>query len=141
MDEHNVQTDNSSGTPTTTTNDYFYKSDIGRYFLQGGFNAYLNQLEISLLARYDYVSYTDVTTSYSVSDQQNFNLPPLGYSKNSQFLDIAFDSKYFFTSDRRFGLQLFVSATARLNRKEFNFYYYPFRYGLGLIVKNPFRKK
>jgi hypothetical protein len=141
MDEHNVQTDNSSGTPTTTTNDYFYKTDLGRYFLQGGFTAYMNQLEISLLTRYSYVSYTGVTTNYSTTDQQNFNLPPLGYSKISQFLDFGFDAKYFFSDDRRFGLQLFGSATARLNRKEFNFYYYPSRFGLGFVVKNPFRKK
>ena len=139
MDEHNVTTDNSNA--TTRTNDYFYKSDIGRYFLQGGFNAYLDRFEISILCRYNYVAYTDVTTNYSATDQQNSNLPPVGYSKNSQFLDVAFDSKFFFTDDHRFGLQLFGCGTTRLNRKEFNFYYYPFRFGLGFVVKNPFRKK
>jgi hypothetical protein len=139
MDEHNIETDNSNG--TTTTNDYFYKSDIGRYFLQGAFNAYMDRFEISLLTRYNYVTYTGVTTNYSTTDQTDFNLPPLGYSKNSQFLDFGFDSKYFFSEDRRFGLQLFCSGAARLNRKEFNFYYYSFRYGLGFVFKNPFQKK
>jgi len=139
MDEHNVATDNSSG--TITTNDFFYKSDIGRYFLQGAFNAYLDRFEISILTRYNYVAYTDVTTNYSANDQQNSNLPPLGYSKNSQFIDLAFDGKYFFTDNRMFGLHLFGCGTTRLNRKEFNFYYYPFRFGLGFVVKNPFRKK
>jgi hypothetical protein len=139
MDEHSVQTYNSNA--TTTINDYFYKSDIGRYFLQGSFNAYIDQFEISLLTRYNYVSYTDVITNYSATDQHNFSLPPLGYSKNSQFLDLGFDSKFFFSKNGRVGIEFFGSYTARLNRKEYNFYYYDTRFGAGLVIKNPFKKK
>ena len=138
MDEHNVETNNTSG--ATITRDLFYNSDIGRYFLQGGFNSYLGRLDISFLSRYNYVSYTGVTTNYSTLEQQNSSLPPVGYSKNSQFLDFAFDTKYFFTDNRRIGVQMFGSYTTRLNKKEFNFLYYTIRFGAGIIFRNPFKK-
>ena len=138
MDEHNVRTDNSS---VVEVNDYFYKSNIGRYFLQGAFNAYLNRFEISFLTRYNYVTYTNVTTNYPELEQTGSCLPPLGYSKNSQVLDIGCDAKYFFSKDGRLGLTLFGNGTLRLHRKEYNFYYYDNRFGFGLVFKNPFKKK
>ena len=138
MDEHYVETDNSTG--ATTTRESFYRSDIGRYFLQGGCNFYLSQFEFSLLSRYNYVVYSDVTTNYSTLDQYDSSLPPLGYSIYSQFLDIGFDSKYFFTDSRRIAVQVFGSFTTRLNRKEFNFLYYNTRLGLGVVIRNPFKK-
>jgi hypothetical protein len=138
MNEDGTEEDLSTG--TTTPRDFFYKSNIGRYFLQGGFNSYLGQFEISILARYSYVRYSNITTNYSIAEQQEFYLPDVGYSKNSQFLDFAFDSKYFFTEKKRMGIQLFGSLTARLNQNEFNFPYYASRFGVGLVVKNWFHK-
>ena len=54
-----------------------------------------------------------------------------------------------FASASCFFLSLFLhskiavsaSGTARLNPKEFNFYYYQFRVGAGIVIKNPFQKK
>jgi len=141
MNEHAVETDNTGTTPVTTTNDYFYKSDIGRYFLQGAFNGYLDRFEISVSAKYKYVTYTNVVTNYPITIQDESNLPPLGYSKISQFLDMGFDARYFFSEKRTVGLTLFAIGTARLNRKEFNPYYYGYRLGLGVVFKNAFQKK
>ena len=138
MDENYVETDLSTG--TTTTRESFYKSDIGRYFIQGGFNSYMGRFEISMLSRYNYVVYSNVSTNYSTTDQFDFSLPPLGYSKYSEFLDFGVDGKYFFTNERRFGIETFFAFTARMNRKEFNFPYYDTRIGIGLVARNPFRK-
>ena len=138
MTEHQVETDRYSA---TTTRDPFYTSDIGQYFLQGGINVYAEEFEILFLTRYNYVAYNNVNTDYPTGQQISSNMPTYGYSKNSQFLDFGVDGKLYFTKDRRFGLQFFGSCTARLNPKEFNFYYYQFRLGAGIVVKNPFQKK
>ncbi len=138
MDEDGTETDNSTG--MVSTRNFFYKSDLGRYFFQGAFNSYIDRFEISLLSRYNYVEYNNVTTNYSPSEQQEFSLPGLGYSKNSQFLDFAFDSKYFFNDSKKVGMQLYGSLTARLNQKEINFPYYVTRFGVGIVVKNWFNK-
>jgi hypothetical protein len=119
----------------------FYKSNIARYFLQGGLNSYKKDFEISLVCRYNYVSYSNVITNYTTDQQHNLNFPPLGYSKYSQFLDVAFDSKIFFTNKPRIAVQFFVFTTTRLNKKELNFNYYHIRAGLGIVIKNPFTKK
>jgi len=139
MNEHQVEMDHNSG--TTTARDLFYTSNIGRYFVQGGINMYLQDFEMSFLTRYNYVAYSNVNTDYPTSQQVSSNMPTVGYSKNSQFLDFGFNGKCFFTKDRRFGIEFFGSGTARLNPKEFNFYYYQFRLGAGIVVKNPFQKK
>jgi hypothetical protein len=140
MDEHYSETTSGTSPPASVTRESFYKSKIGRYFLQGSINFYGKGFEISLLSRYNYVVYSDVTTDYTTTDQHNFSLPPLGYPRFSQFFDLGFDSKFFFTKNRRIGLHVFSSATTRLNRKDFNFYYYPFRLGIGLVLKNLFKK-
>jgi len=140
MNEHNVRTIHSNP-DTVMINDYFYKSNIGRYFLQGAFNAYLDRVELSFLTRYNYISYTNVTTDYPQPEQTGSCLPPLGYSKNSQFLDVGADIKYFFSKDGRLGLTVFGNGSIRLNKKEYNFEYYDYRLGFGLVFKNPFKKK
>jgi hypothetical protein len=139
MDEHNVLT--SSSNPGAIVNDYFYNSNIGRYFLQGAFNAFVDRFEISFLTRYNYVTYSNVTTNYSELVQTGSCLPPVGYSKNSQFLDVGGDAKYFFSKDGRLGLTIFGNGTVRLNRKDYNFEYYDYRLGFGLVFKNPFKRK
>ena len=142
MDDHYIENYSSGGTGgSTTVNDYFYKSNIGRYFLQGAFNAYMNRFEVAVSARYNYVTYSNATTNYTANEQFDYSLPPNGYSKNSQFLDIGFDARYFFTDSRKFGMMLFGEGTTRLARKEFNYYYYGYRFGIGVVVKNPFQKK
>lgn len=137
MDDHYVY----NFRDTTTINDYFYKSDIGRYFLQGAFNAYTGRFEMALSIRYNYVTYSNMTTNYSSDLQFENRLPPNGYSRNSQFLDVGFEGRYFFTDGRKFGMMLYAQGTTRLNRKEFDFDYYGYRFGFGLLVKNPFKKK
>ena len=138
MDEDGIETDNNNG--TTVTRDLFYKSDIGRYFVSGGIHAYVGQFDLSFLGRYNYVEYSNIVTNYSTTEQQLFNFPTLGYSKNSQFLDFAFDMKYYFTEKPRIGLQFFGLLTARLNQKEFNFPFFNNRIGVGVVIRNPFQK-
>ena len=118
----------------------FYKSNINRYFLQGSINIYSKNYEFSFISRYNYVGYANVVTDYTTNEQQSFRLPPLGYPKYSDFLDLAFDSKFYLTNNPQIGLQIFGSITPRLKRREFNFDYYPFRLGIGLVLKNPFKK-
>ena len=138
MDENYTETYyNNSTAPTSKIS--FYKSNLGRWFLQGAFSYYSKAFEISLLTRYNYVDYSHIVTDYPDFDQYTYNLPPYG-SSPSQFMDFALDSKIFFSDRHRFGLGFFLSGTSRLNRKEFNSYYYPFRMGIGLVVRNPFKK-
>jgi hypothetical protein len=138
MDER--YSENTTTFPPPPTKISFYKSNISRYFLQGGVSFYGKAVEMAITGRYNYVAYSNVSTDYTTTDQYNSNLPLLGYPKFSQFLDLGFDSKFFFTKKSRIGLQIFVSTTTRLNKKEFNFYYYPFRGGIGVVIKNPFKK-
>ena len=125
---------------TASGKNNFYKSDIGRYFLQAGFNFYEEKFELSIVTRFNYVGYSDVNTDYDSFDQYQYNLPDIAYPAFSQFLDFGFDSKFFLDNKRRIGLQIFGSATTRINRQDYNFYYYAFRMGIGIIIKNPFKK-
>jgi len=125
---------------TASGKNNFYKSDIGRYFLQAGFNFYEKKFELSIVTRFNYVGYSDVITDYDSFDQYQYNLPDIAYPAFSQFLDVGFDSKFFLDNKRRIGLQIFGSATTRINRQDYNFYYYAFRMGIGIIIKNPFKK-
>ena len=136
MDERYFENAAPSASPTRES---FYKSNISRYFLQGSINAYSKNYEISFISRYSYVGYANVITDYTIDQQYSFNLPPLGYPEFSQFLDLAFDSKFFLTNDPQIGLQIFGSVTTRLKRRDFNFHYYPFRIGIGVIIKNLFK--
>ncbi len=119
----------------------FYQSNITRWFAQGSFSFYDKIFHQSLLARFNYVGYSDVKTDYTEFEQQNYLLPPFGYSKWSQFFDLAFDTKIFFTKDKRLGCQIYGVITPRINRKHFNFSHYPFRGGIGLIFKSPFQNR
>ena len=125
---------------TTSPKNNFYKSDISRYFLQAGLGFYEKKFEFSIVTRFNYVGYSDVNTNYDSSDQYRYNLPDIAYPAFSQFLDFGFDSKFFLDNKRRVGLQIFGSATARINRRDYNFYHYPFRLGIGIIVRNAFKK-
>ena len=125
---------------TTSAKKNFYKSDISRYFLQAGLGFYEKKFELSIVTRFNYVGYSDVTTNYDSTDQYHHNLPDIAYPAFSQFLDLGFDSKFFLDNKRRIGLQIFASATARINRRDYNFYHYPFRMGIGIIVRNAFKK-
>jgi hypothetical protein len=138
MDERYFENSSPNTNPPTSTPTRisFYSSNIGRYFLQGGLNLYVTDHEVSFICRYNYVNYSDISTDYSVDQQQNFNFPPLGNPRHSQFLDFAFDTKIFFTENPKIGLQIFGSATTRLSNRDRNFRYYPFRLGIGLVIKN-----
>lgn len=138
MNEHQVRTD---GNNAPMTHDFVYNSDIGRYFIQGSFTGYMDQLEMSVSMRYNYITYSNSSTDYSPEDQRDFRLPPNGYSRNSEFLDLGFEMKYYFSNDGRFGMNFFAMGTTRLNRKEFDFDYYGYRVGMGIVVRNPFKKK
>ena len=135
-ENHTVYDINSSSLPVSTIS--FYKSNIGRWFLQGGFNFYGKSFEVSFLTRYNYVDYSHIVTDYTDFEQYSYNLPPYG-SSPSQFMDFALDSKIFFSDKHRFALDLFLSGTSRLNRKDFDSYYYPFRLGIGMVMRNPFK--
>jgi hypothetical protein len=115
----------------------FYKSDLDRWFIQGGFNSYHGIFEFSFITRFNYAGYNNVTTDYDDNQQYSFSLPPNAYPKWSSFLDFSFDTKIFFSKNKVFGLQLFGTGTTRLNRKDFNFYYYPLRLGFGIVLKPP----
>jgi hypothetical protein len=136
MDERYFDNTDSTSLPTRVT---FYKSNIGRYFLQGSITAYMGTAELSFSTRYNYVVYRNVITDYSLDEQHSYNLPTIGYPASSRFLDLAFDSKIYFSEQRQWGLQIFGSLTPRLKKRDFDFYYYPFRLGIGLVVKNPFK--
>jgi hypothetical protein len=137
MDERYFDNNVSPTLPARIT---FYKSNIDRYFLQGSMTAYPENAEISFSTRYNYVVYGDVVTDYSLDEQHSYKLPTVGYPASSQFLDLAFDAKIYFSEHPQWGLQLFGSITPRLKKRDFDFYYYPFRLGIGLVVKNPFKK-
>jgi len=119
----------------------FYKSNIRRYFLQGSFTEYSKYSDFSFTFRYNNVEYSDIITDYTPEQQKDFSFPGLGYSRFSQFLDFGFCGKFFIPDSPWMGFQVFGSATARLNREDHNFYHYPFRFGFGLVVKNPFKGK
>ena len=136
MDERyfeNTANPNPSATPTRIS---FFKSNIGRYFLQGSLNSYNKNLDASFITRYNYINYTNVVTDYTIDDQRNIGLPPVGNPRHSQFLDFAFDTKIYFSEAPKIGVQLFGSATTRLTNREKNFQYYGFRAGIGIVVKN-----
>lgn len=119
----------------------YYKSDISRWFLQGSINLYTRYIHQSLLSRFNYVGYNNVRTDYTFDQQVAFNLPPQAYPRWSSFLDFSFDTKIFFPGKQRLGIQFFGIATTRLNRRDLNFYIYPFRLGIGLVIKSPFTHK
>jgi len=119
----------------------FYNSDINRWALQTSLHFYSKQIHQSLTTRYNYVGYSSVSTDYTQSEQVSYNLPPLGHSKWSSFADFGFDTKIFFTKKQKLGIQIFGSATARINDKDFNFDHYPFRIGIGLVANSPFSNK
>ncbi len=127
--------------PATTPKLNYFKSDINRWFLQGGINFYPESFQISFATRFNHVSYDNVITDYTINEQFSYNLPPTQYPRISNFLDLSFDVKYFLNKSQTIGLQTFFIATSRLNRKEHNFYYYPFRTGFGLVLKRPIAKK
>lgn len=130
-----------SPTPSATPKLNFYKSDINRWFLQGGFNFYHKVIHQSFITRFNYVGYNNVNTDYTLNEQTAFNFPPVAYPEWSSFLDFSFDTKIFFSEDQVFGLQLFGTVTNRLNKKDFDFYIYPFRLGVGIVLKSPFKIK
>jgi len=130
-----------SPVPSTSPKLNFYKSDINRWFIQGGIHSYHELINFSFITRFNYVGYSNVTTDYTFDQQASFNFPPLAYPKWSSFLDFSFDTKIFFSKKQMVGLQLFGTATTRLNKKDFNFYIYPFRLGIGVVLKSPFNNK
>jgi hypothetical protein len=137
MDERYFDNNISTTMPARIT---FYKSNIGRFFLQGSITAYPENAEISVSTRYNYVEYANVLTDYSLDEQHSYNLPTIGHPSSSQFIDLAFDSKIYFSEHPQWGLQIFGSITPRLKNRDINFHYYPFRLGIGLVVKNLFLK-
>jgi hypothetical protein len=134
MDERYFDNSTTSSVPSKIS---FYKSDISRYFLQGSLNLYGKNAEVSFISRYNYVGYGNVNTDYTTDEQRSYNLPPI-YPRFSQFLDIAFDAKFFLEEHPQFGLQFFGSITPRIHRRDYDFYHYAFRAGIGIVVKNPF---
>jgi hypothetical protein len=117
----------------------FYKSNIDRWFLQGSINFYDKIIHQSFITRFNYAGYNNVNTDYTFNEQVSYNLPPQAYPKWSSFLDFSFDTKIFFSKNQTVGLQLFGTATTRVSSKEYNFYIYPFRLGVGLVLKSPFK--
>lgn len=129
-------------TPTPTLPKLnFYKSDINKLFLQGSVNFYQKRFQASFTTRFNYAGYNNVDTDYDSNQQYSYQLPPYKYPKWSSFLDLSFDAKYFFNKNQSLGIGAFFITTTRLNRKDFNFYYYPFRLGAGIVVKSPFADK
>jgi hypothetical protein len=124
--------------PLATPKLNFYKSDINRWFLQGSLNLYHDQIHQSFITRFNYVGYDNINTDYTPNEQVSFNLPDVGDPKWSSFLDFSFDTKIFFSKEQRLGLQLFGTVSTRLNKEDFNFYYYPFRGGIGIVLKSSF---
>lgn len=118
----------------------YYKSDLNRWFLQASINSYRDVVHFSLITRFNYVAYKNVNTDYDNNQQQEINLPPYGYPEGSSFLDFSFDTKIFFSKEQKAGLQIFSVITTRLNKKDFDFYIYPFRMGIGLFLNSPFTK-
>lgn len=129
-----------SPTPSTSPKLNFYKSDINRWFIQGGINLYHKFIHQSFITRFNYVGYSNVNTDYTFDQQTFFNLPPLVYPKWSSFLDFSFDTKIFFSKNQMVGLQIFGTVTTRLNKEDYNFIIYPFRLGAGIVFKSPFNK-
>lgn len=130
-------TQNPSPTPKLN----FFNSDINRWFLQASINLYPENFQISFSTRYNYVSYQNVVTDYTSNEQLSYRLPPVAYPKSSSFLDFSFDATCYFNSSKTIGVQAFSILTTRLNKREFNFYYYPIRSGIGLVYKRPNAKK
>ena len=129
----------TSPTPVTSPKLNFYKSDLNRWFLQGSFNWYDQFIHQSVIARFNYAGYGNVTTDYTAAEQYSFNFPPFAYPRWSSFLDVSFDTKIFFSKKHLVGLQLSGTTTFRLKRQDFNFHYYPFRMGVGIVLKMPFK--
>jgi hypothetical protein len=127
--------------PSSSPKLNFYKSDIKRWALQGSLHFYTKNIHQTLTTRYNHAGYFNVHTDYTSSEQTAYNFPPLAYPKWSSFLDFAFDTKIFFSQNQKLGLQVFGSATARVNEKDYDFYHYPFRLGAGLVLKSPFKNK
>jgi hypothetical protein len=127
-----------SSNPSTVPKLNFYNSNINRWFIQSAVNFYPKGFHIALASRLNFAAYDDVMTDYTVNEQSSYNLPPNGYPRVSTFLDFSFEAKYFFNKAQTLGVQTFFSITNRLNRKDFNFYYYPFRTGIGLVLKKGF---
>lgn len=136
--ENSLPDTSSTPPPLTPTRISFYKSNIGRYFLQGSINSYSKSHEASFICRYNYVNYSDIITDYTIDQQRSFSFPPIGNPRHSQFLDFAFDTKIFLTKSQKIGLQIFGSVTTRLSNRDYNFRYYAFRSGIGIVFKNPF---
>ena len=130
--------DNSNGQSTSPKLN-FYKSDITRWFVQAGITQHNKRTELSGIVRFNFVGYNKVNTDYSPSEQWSYTLPPTAYPKWSQFLDISFDTKVFFSDKKIFGLQFTATTGARWKREVYNFYYYASRIGIGLVFKSPFR--
>lgn len=127
-----------SPTPSTSPKLNFYKSDINRWFIQGSINLSDRFFHQSFITRFNYVGYNNINTDYTANEQVSFNLPDVGYPKWSSFLDFSFDTKIFFSKEQRLGLQFFGTVSTRLNSEDYNFYYYPFRMGVGIVLKSPF---
>jgi hypothetical protein len=127
-----------SPVPSTSPKLNFYSSDMNRWFIQGSLHLYDRMFHQSFITRFNYVGYSNVLTDYDSNQQYSFNLPPQAYPKWSAFLDFSFDTKIFFSRKQQLGLQLFGTVSTRLNRQDFNFYYYPFRGGIGFVLKSPF---
>jgi hypothetical protein len=119
----------------------FYKSDLNRWFLQGSINAYYGIFDISFITRFNYAGYTNVTTDYNNDQQHSFSLPPNGYPQWSSFLDFTLDAKAFFLKNNAIGLQFFATTATRLNKKDNDFFFYPYRLGMGIVLKKPVSKQ
>ncbi|NOT51695.1 MAG: hypothetical protein HOP10_10515 [Chitinophagaceae bacterium] len=129
--------------PPVSTRFNYYKSRITRWFAQGSLNWYEKIYNQSFIVRYNLVGYDGVSTDYSATELEDYRLPIQGGSKWAQFLDLSLDSKFFFTKDRRIGLQLYATTTARLGNEfnKSNFAHYSFRFGVGLFFKPSFKIK
>lgn len=130
-----------SPNPSTTPKQNFFDSDINRWFLQAGINLYPDIFQISFTSRFNYAGYENVNTDYDSNEQYSYNLPPVAYPKWSSFLDFSFDATCYFNKSKTLGVQLFSVLTTRLDRREYNFYYYPGRAGIGLVYKRAQIKK
>ena len=97
-------------------------------------------LHLSLITRFSYVGYNKIVTDYTTAEQVEYRLPDVGYKKWSPFFDFTFDTKIFFSEDHRFGMQFFGTISIRTKSEDFNFSTYPFRAGIGLVLKSPFKK-
>ena len=131
----------SNTIPSSSPKLNFYKGKINRWSLQGSLHFYNKIIHQTLTTRLNYVGYNNVVTDYTLSEQTSFNLPPIAYPEWTTFLDFSFDTKIFFTKKQTLGLQLFGTVTGLLNRKDYNFYYYPMRLGVGFVLKPPYFNK